>query len=116
VSVVTAVEPAGPRAVLVRQEYAGGLVAELEVDLPAVLGIQAARQTPRYAPVSRVRQIMKTGKLEEIVAPAVPAGPGSTVRRLARPEVGGRAEMLEGTPEDMADRLYALLGERGLVR
>ena len=28
----------------------------LGVDLPAVLGIQAAPQTPRYAPVSKVRQ------------------------------------------------------------
>jgi electron transfer flavoprotein beta subunit len=116
VSVVTGVEPAGPKMVLVRQEYAGGLVGELEVDLPAVLGIQAAPQTPRYAPVSKVRQIMKTAKLEEIAAPAVDVQAGSAVRRLAKPDVAGRAEMLEGSPEEVVDRLYALLAERGLVK
>ncbi|HET7876175.1 MAG TPA: electron transfer flavoprotein subunit beta/FixA family protein [Methylomirabilota bacterium] len=116
VSVVTGAEPAGTHAVSVRQEYAGGVVAEFEVDLPAVLGIQAARQAPRYAPVSKVRQVMKTAKLEEIAAPAVEAGAGSTVKSLAKPEASGRAQMLEGSPEEIADRLCALLVERGLVK
>ncbi len=116
VSVVTGVEVLGDRMVLARQEYAGGLQAELEVDLPAVLGVQAARQAPRYAPVSRVRQLMKTATLHEVPAPAVDARAGSTVTRLARPEAGARAEMLDGSPEEIADRLVAILDERGLVR
>jgi len=116
VSVVTGVEPAGDGMVSVRQEYAGGVMAELEVDLPAVLGIQAARQSPRYAPVSRVRQIMKTATLDVMEAPAVDVTAGSTVSRLAKPEVTRRAEILDGTPEEIADRLYAILSERGLVK
>jgi electron transfer flavoprotein beta subunit len=116
VSVVTGVEPAGAGMVSVRQEYAGGVMAELEVDLPAVLGIQAARQSPRYAPVSRVRQIMKTAVLDVMEAPAVDVTAGSTVSRLAKPEVTRRAEILDGTPEEIADRLYAILFERGLVK
>jgi electron transfer flavoprotein beta subunit len=116
VSVVSGVEPAGDRAVTARQEYAGGVMAELEVDLPCVLGIQAARATPRYAPVSKVRQVMKTAKLEEIAAPADLPGAGSTVTRLARPETAGRAEMIEGAPEEVAERLLAVFRERGVVR
>lgn len=116
VSVVTGVEPTGERTVTVRQEYAGGLVAEFEVDMPAVLGIQAARQAPRYAPVSKVRQLMKTARLEEIAVPAVQVDAGSVVRRLAKPEVAGRAEMIEGSPEEIAERLHAVLSERGLLR
>lgn len=116
VSVVTAVEPAGEATVVVRQEYAGGLVAEFEVDLPAVLGIQAAGQAPRYAPVSKVRQLMKTARLEEVTAPAVDADAGSTVTRLAKPDVASRAEMIEGSPEEIAERLHALFAERGLLR
>ena len=116
VSVVSGVEPAGGKAVVARQEYAGGVMAELEVDLPCVLGIQAAREAPRYAPVSRVRQAMKTLKLEEAVAAAPDASAGSTVRRLAKPEAGGRAEILEGTPEEVAARLASILRDRGLVR
>ena len=45
VEVVTAVTPADGGVVL-HKEYSGGVVAEFEVDAPAVLGIQAARQTP----------------------------------------------------------------------
>jgi electron transfer flavoprotein beta subunit len=116
VSVVTGVEPAGARTVIARQEYAGGVVAEFEVDLPAVLGVQAARQAPRYAPVSKVRQLMKTARIEEVAAPAVEAGAGSSVTRLARPEVAGGAEIIEGSPEEIADRLHAILSGRGLVK
>lgn len=116
VSVVTAVEPAGDRAVTVRQEYAGGVVGELEVDLPAVLGVQAAPQAPRYAPVSKVRQMMKAAKLETIAAPSVQADAGSTVTRLARPEATGRAEIIEGAPEEVAERLHAILAQRGLLK
>jgi electron transfer flavoprotein beta subunit len=116
VSVVSGVEPAGDGAVTVRQEYAGGLMAELEVDLPCVLGIQAAREAPRYAPVSRVRQLMKTARLEEIAAAGAGAAAGSTVLRLAKPERGGRAELLEGSPEEVADRLLAILSEKGFVK
>jgi electron transfer flavoprotein beta subunit len=115
VSVVSSVEPAGERAITVRQEYAGGVVGEIEVDLPAVLGVQAAPQAPRYAPVSRVRQLMKTTKLDEVVAPAVTAGAGSTVTRLAHPEATGHAEIIEGSPEEVAGRLYRILADRGLL-
>ena len=48
-------------------------MAEYEVDLPAVLGIQAARQTPRYAPVSKVRQIQQSTTIEEIAGAAATA-------------------------------------------
>ena len=117
VSVVSAVEPLpGGTSVLARQEYTGGVMAELEVDLPAVLGIQAARETPRYAPVARVRQAMKTAKLEQVAAPAVGVDAGSIVRRLAKPESTGGAEMLEGSPEEITDRLVAILADRGLLK
>ncbi len=55
-------------------------------------------------------------KLEEAAAPAPEAAAGSTVRRLAKPEAGGRAEILEGSPEEVADKLYAILKDKGLVR
>lgn len=115
VSVVSGVEPAGERAVLARQEYAGGVMAEFEVDRPCVLGVQAAREAPRYAPVSRVRQAMKTQKLETLTAQPSVARAGSTVRRLAPPQAAGRAEMLEGSPAEVAARLVAILRERGVV-
>ena len=116
VSVVSGVELAGEKTIVIKQEYAGGIMAEMEIDLPALLGIQAARQTPRYAPVSKVRQIMKTAKIEEIPLLPVETGSGSEVLRMFKPEAAGRAEMIEGSPEEVADKLFALLSEKGLVK
>jgi electron transfer flavoprotein beta subunit len=50
---------------IVRKEYPGGMVAEMQVWVPAVLGIQAADEPPRYVAISKVRQAMKTVIIEE---------------------------------------------------
>ncbi|GMR23154.1 MAG: electron transfer flavoprotein subunit beta/FixA family protein [Acidobacteriota bacterium] len=117
VGVVTGVEPDGSNEgkLTVHKEYAGGLMAELEVELPAVLGIQAARETPRYAPVSRVRQMMKKTKIDEIAAKDSDATAGSTVSRVFKPDKGAGAEMLEGSPEAIVDKLVAVLKEKGIT-
>lgn len=115
ISVVTGVQVAGGAA-MVRQEYAGGVVAEIEVDLPAVLGIQAAEKPPRYVPVSKVRQAMKSAKIEEIPAPPVDAAGGVSIRRMLKPEVASRAEMIDGAPEEQVERLVAILRERGFLK
>lgn len=99
----------------VHQEYAGGIMATFEVDLPAVLGVQASRAIPRYAPVSRVRQAMKTARIEEIEA-TTPAGAGISVRRMFKPESTEHAEMLEGDTDEIVDRLIEILRERGIWR
>jgi electron transfer flavoprotein beta subunit len=115
VSVVSGVEPAG-EAVRVHQEYSGGRMATLEVDLPAVLGVQAAPQPPRYVPVTKLRQAMASGPLETVTASAGETVAGSAVSGLAKPESGHGAEMLKGSAADVADKIAALLTERGLVR
>jgi len=115
VSVVTGVKADGNKAV-VNKEYSGGMMAEFEVDLPAVLGIQAARETPRYVAVSRVRQVTKEATLDEVEAGDVAIAVGSTVRRMMKPEKGTRAEMIEGSPEEIADKIIALMKEKGLKK
>ena len=116
ISVVSGIEvDAAARTATVHQEYAGGIMATFEVDLPAVLGVQAARAVPRYAPVSRVRQAMKTAQLEEVEA-IVSAGAGINVRRVFKPEAAGHAEMLEGEPEEIVERVIEILRERGVWR
>jgi len=115
VSVVTGVKTDGNKAV-VNKEYSGGMMAEFEVDLPAVLGIQAARETPRYVAVSRVRQVTKEAALEEVEAGNVAIEVGSNVRRMMKPEKGSRAEMIEGSPEEIADKIIAMMKEKGLKK
>lgn len=116
VSVVTHIAIGGDgRTASVDQEYAGGVVGEFEVDLPAVLGVQTSRETPRYAPVSRVRQLMKTATIDAVDAPAVADG-GLVLEAMTIPETGGRAEMIPGSPAAIAERIAAILAERGIAK
>ncbi len=114
VGVVTGVQVQDGTAT-VHKEFWGGIMAELEVTLPAVLGIQAARQPPRYAPVSRVRQAMKSATIEEIEVDEVPEVPIAPVRRMFKPEATGRAEIIEGDEEEVAGRIVEILQERGIL-
>ncbi len=98
-----------------QQEYSRGRMATIEVDLPAVLGVQAAARPPRYVPVSRLRQVMASAELASVDAAGEAPALGSTVTRLAAPAQGQGAQMLEGRPESVAEQIVALLRERGLV-
>ena len=44
------------------------------------------------------------------------ADAGFTVRRLFAPEKTGHAEMLSGSPEDVADRILDLIRSKGLFK
>ena len=115
VSVVVGVTVA-EGAIVVRQEFAGGRVHELAVGLPAVIGVQAASQAPRYAPIGRIRQAMQAGELREVPAHPAAVSPAPAVRRLSRPEQETGAELLAGSADDVAKAIADLLRRRGLVK
>ena len=115
VSVAIGVEP-HDGGVKVSQEFGGGVVHELALSGRAVVGIQAARQSPRYVSISRVRAAMQEGGLEEVDAPDVDAPTGTVVRRLYAPESTSHAEMLEGGVDEVAARIIEIVRERGLVK
>jgi electron transfer flavoprotein beta subunit len=91
-------------------------VHELKVGLPAVIGVQAARQAPRYAPISRIRQAMQAGGLREVAADPAASAPAPLVRRMFRPEQTTHAQMLTGSADDVAEAIADLLRDRGLVK
>jgi electron transfer flavoprotein beta subunit len=100
---------------MVRKEYPGGLLAEMEVMLPAVLGIQAAEQPPRYVAVSKVRQAMKTSSIEELDASDLDPGGAPEIGHMFQPEATSHAEMIEGSPEEVSAKLVNLLKELGVL-
>lgn len=97
------------------KEYPGGLIAEFEVTLPAVLGIQVAQQPPRYVAISKIRQMMKTATIEERELANLDSSGGPSVSRMFQPEVGERATMIEGDEEEAASRLVEILKELGVL-
>lgn len=99
----------------VRQEFSGGVVAELDITTPAIVGVQAARQGPRYVPITKIRQVMQEGGIDEqeVAQPDPPAG--LTVRRMYAPEASGHAEMLTGSTDEIADRIIELIRAKGVL-
>lgn len=99
----------------IRKEYPGGLLAEMNVTLPAVLGIQVAEQPPRYVAVSKVRQAMKDSSIEEQDASDLDPSGGATVGRMFQPEAASHADMITGNPEEVTDKLVSLFKELGVL-
>jgi electron transfer flavoprotein beta subunit len=100
---------------VVRKEYPGGLAAEMEASLPAVLGIQMPDTPPRYVPISKIRQAMKTSNIQEQDAGELDGAGGLPASRMFVPKSTGRATMIEGDVDQVAARLVALFKEQGLL-
>jgi len=114
VGVVNGVQVAGNKATL-QKEYAGGMMAEFEVDLPAVVGVQAATQPPRYAPISKIRQMAQTVKITEYEVDDPGSDGGTALRKMSKPVSAGHAEMLEGDAKAVAKKIIEILDEKGLL-
>jgi len=97
------------------KEYPGGLLAEVGIKLPAVLGIQAGEQPPRYVAISKVRQMMKTASIAEHEIPELVGGGDVPVNRMYLPEAAERAEMIEGDEEEIAAKLVEIFQEIGVM-
>jgi electron transfer flavoprotein beta subunit len=102
-------------SVSIRKEYPGGIIAEMEVKLPAVLGIQAAEQPPRYVAYSKINQVSKTAKIEERAVSDLDPSGGAAIGRMFKPEPAQRAEIIDGSPEEVADKLVGIFKELGVM-
>lgn len=110
-------DASGPTAT-VERELEGGLVEVLRVRCPALLTIQTGTNEPRYATLRAIKQA-RDKPLEEVGLvelgldeDAVRLAAGSRLRSLAPPQKGGGAEMLSGSPADVAARIADLVRER----
>jgi electron transfer flavoprotein beta subunit len=110
---IGSVEVTGDTAT-VNKEFAGGVGAKYLVNLPAVIGVQASNKPPRYAPVSRIRQIAQTVMIKKL-DPAGEASADLIFKKMAPPVMTGHAEMLTGSPKEVAAKIVDLLKNKGLV-
>ena len=111
---ISGVNVSGDKAI-VRKEYPGGLIGEMQVSLPALLGIQAAEQPPRYVAISKVRQMMKTVRIEELELPTLDPSGAPNVNRMFQPETGERATMLSENADEAANQMINIFKELGTL-
>ena len=109
VAVVTKIELGDGKAT-VNRELEGGLMDVVEVDTPAVLTIQTGINEPRYATLRAIKQAEE--KEIEVRSLGDADGQAYNVRKMFVPPKGEGAEMLNGSPADVAQRIKEIVQER----
>jgi electron transfer flavoprotein alpha/beta subunit len=109
VAVVTRLEWDGSGPARVDRELEGGLVDVVEVETPALLTIQTGINQPRYA---NLRAIKQADQQEIKVVAAETGEPAYRVRRMFTPPRGEGAQLLDGGPAQVAERILELVQER----
>ena len=111
VAVVTKVNyDAGASTATVHRELEGGLVDVVEVDTPALLTIQTGINEPRYATLRAIKQAEQ--QEIDVRRPSDVGEPAYRVRRMFVPPKGEGADMLDGSPADVAQRIKEIVEER----
>ena len=122
-SLVNTIEILDDKKLKVGREIEGGNVEMNEIALPCVLSIQTGINEPRYV---GIRGIRKVASVEIPVWGASDLGlsgdavgeAGAQVKRLDYfvPELGEGAEILEGSKEEIAEKLIELLKAKGGIK
>ena len=122
-SLVNLLEVIDDKKIKVGREIAGGNQEMNEINLPCVLSIQTGINEPRYV---GIRGIRKVASLEIPVHAAGDLGiaadavgeSGARIKRLDYfvPDPGEGAEILEGSTDEIVDKLVELLKAKGGIK
>jgi electron transfer flavoprotein beta subunit len=122
-SLVNTIEILDDKKIKAGREIAGGNQEMNEIDLPCVLSIQTGINEPRYVGIRGIRKVASMeipvyGLSDLGVAPDSVGSGGAKVRRLDYfvPELGEGAEMLEGSDDEILDKLVELLKSKGGIK
>jgi len=122
-SVVNTIEVIDEQKLKVGREIEGGNQEMSEIDLPCVLSIQTGINEPRYVGIRGIRKVASVdipvwGASDLGVAPDAVGAAGARARRMDYfvPELGEGAEILEGSSEEIADKLIEILKAKGGIK
>ncbi len=109
-SVIASVEWDGKSDMTLTRELEGGTRHVLTMPAPAVLAIQTGTNTPRYATMRMIKQAKKK-PLEVLDGASLIDGGGYRVRKMYTP-VQEKAQMLEGTAEEVAEQIATIIRDK----
>ena len=119
-SLVNKIEMVDDKKIKVGREIEGGNQEMNEIDLPCVLSIQTGINEPRYVGIRGIRKVASVeipvhGAGDLGVAADAVGEAGAKVKRLDYfvPELGEGAEMLEGSTEEIIEKLIEMLKAKG---
>ena len=119
-SLVNSIEVLEGGKLKISREIEGGIKEINEIDLPCVLSIQTGINEPRYVGMRGIRQVASVNipafGARDLGVDTGAVGPAAAkVKRedYFVPALGKGAEMLQGSQEEMAEKLVSLLKEKG---
>lgn len=122
-SLVNKIEILNDKKIKVGREIEGGNQEMNEMDLPCVLSIQTGINEPRYVGIRGIRKVASVeipvhGASALGIAPGTVGEAGAKVKRLDYfvPEMGKGAEMLQGSTEEIMDKLIEMLKAKGGIK
>ncbi len=122
-SVVNSIEVLNDSQLKVGREIEGGNQEMNEIALPCVLSIQTGINEPRYVGIRGIRKVASVdipiwGASDLGLDPANVGESGAGVKRVDYfvPELGEGAEILEGSNEEIAEKLIDLLKAKGGIK
>ena len=119
-SLVNSIEILDDKKLKVSREIEGGNREINEIDLPCVLSIQTGINEPRYVGMRGIRQVASVeiptyGASDLGVAPTTVGTVGAKVKRTDYfiPALGKGAEILQGSQEEIIERVFELIKAKG---
>jgi len=98
-------------SIRVRRELEGGYNEEVVLPLPCLITVQSGINEPRYVSIMGIKRA-KTKELKEVALQ--PTSSTLEVERMYLPPVK-KAEMIEGSADEVAKKLIEIFKERGLI-
>jgi len=122
-SVVNTIEVLNDSTLKVGREIEGGNQEMNEIALPCVLSIQTGINEPRYVGIRGIRKVASVdipvwGASDLGLEVPTVGGSGARVKRIDYfvPQLGEGAEILEGSSEEIAEKLVDLLKAKGGIK
>jgi electron transfer flavoprotein beta subunit len=122
-SLVNLVDVVDEKKIRVGREIEGGNQEINEIELPCVLSIQTGINEPRYVGIRGIRKVASVeipvqGLADLGLSPDSVGAAGARVKRSDYfvPDPGEGAEMLEGSSDEIIDKLIELLKSKGGIK
>ncbi len=122
-SLVNKIEIVSDKVIKVGREIEGGNQEMNEIDLPCVLSIQTGINEPRYVGIRGIRKVASVeipvhGSSDLGLAAGSVGAAGAKVKRVDYfvPPLGEGAEMLEGSSDEIVEKLIELLKSKGGIK
>ncbi len=122
-SLVNTIEITDDKKIKVGREVEGGNIEMNEIELPCVLSIQTGINEPRYVGIRGIRKVASVeipvhGTSDLGLAPDAVGEAGANVKKVDYfiPDTGEGAEILEGSTEEIVDKLVEYLKAKGGIK